>query len=685
MGKPWDASVTVLQGVGSVREKALERMGIRTLGDLLMTFPRGYCDVAGGGGLAGAQPGALTAALVRAVSSPVTLRPRPGLTLVRCDVQGDGRRAQCLWYNQPWIAQQLHAGEDYLAIGRADFQQGTLRLLSPDLEPWQGQDFPPVLPLYPLTRGLSQRIFRSLTAQALRRVVGSLPDPLPAAFRRTYGLCERNYALEHAHYPATLETCRAARERLALEEMLLYMLALGDARARRAQEGLAPALPASEGLLEALRQGLGFPLTGAQERVLGEVLSDMAGTRPMNRMVQGDVGSGKTAVALMALAVAAGNGRQGALMAPTEILAVQLYQGACQLLEPLGFRVGLLTGSMKAGEKRQARAAIAQGEWDVAVGTHALIQGDVAFHDLALVVTDEQHRFGVRQRKALSGKASAPHTLVMSATPVPRSLALVLYGDLELSVVDELPPGRKPVITKLVPPSRRAAMLDYIAREAAQGRQTYIVCPAIDPGEGPPLRSASALYRELTAGPLRDTPTALVHGRMSAAAKDEALEAFRRGEVRVLVSTTVIEVGINVPQATIMVIEDADRFGLAQLHQLRGRVGRSSLTSYCFLLCGDVGEAARERLGVLTASHDGFVVAEKDLALRGPGEFLGTRQAGALDPRLMALLQDPALLERVRAMADAVWAPELPASQRDPLLEAARKRYAALYQDVILN
>ena len=392
MGKPWDASVTVLQGVGSVREKALERMGIRTLGDLLMTFPRGYCDVAGGGGLAGAQPGALTAALVRAVSSPVTLRPRPGLTLVRCDVQGDGRRAQCLWYNQPWIAQQLHAGEDYLAIGRADFQQGTLRLLSPDMEPWQGQDFPPVLPLYPLTRGLSQRIFRSLTAQALRRVVGSLPDPLPAAFRRTYGLCERNYALEHAHYPATLETCRAARERLALEEMLLYMLALGDARARRAQEGLAPALPASEGLLEALRQGLGFPLTGAQERVLGEVLSDMAGTRPMNRMVQGDVGSGKTAVALMALAVAAGNGRQGALMAPTEILAAQLYQGACQLLEPLGFRVGLLTGSMKAGEKRQARAAIAQGEWDVAVGTHALIQGDVAFHDLALVVTDEQHR-----------------------------------------------------------------------------------------------------------------------------------------------------------------------------------------------------------------------------------------------------------------------------------------------------
>lgn len=676
MEHPMDRPISVLTGVGDVRRRLLEEAGYHTLGDLVMHFPKTYVDTRSLQ-LGNAVSGKMTAAYVIVTGKPVTRTPRPGLTLTIMPVTDGIDRAEAVWYNAPWVARTYSPGWQGILVGTASREKGILQMLQPSRE--EGE-LPPLLPVYDCPRGMGKKWIRRLIWQALELVSGSLQDPLPEKLLVHYGLPEKNRALEAVHLPTDTQTAEAAGRRLALEELLLFVTAMDIIR--EIPQEPAPVIPVDRPLMHRLQSRLGYSLTAAQTRVLEEILRDTAQKRPMNRMVQGDVGCGKTVLALLAIANVLSSGKQAALMAPTEILARQLYTSAETLLSPFGYRVCLLLGSTPDKERRLVLEGLASGEMDLAVGTHALLSEGVTFRELALTVTDEQHRFGVRQRAAILYKGRQPHSLIMSATPVPRSLALVLYGDLALSVVNELPPGRKPIHTRIVPPERLEDMWCYIAREAAEGRQAYVICPAITESDALPLQSAENLYKELSEGPLAGISTGLVHGRMPEEKRDEVLDAFRRGELGVLVSTTVVEVGVHIPGACMMIIMNPERFGLAQLHQLRGRVGRGSVQSYCFLVAGEMGQSAKERLEVLTASQDGFYIAEEDLRQRGPGEFLGVRQSGMLDGRITALMADRRLLDLLEDVQSR--------KEEDPgafslLRAAALKKYASLLDGLALN
>ncbi|MEG0767336.1 MAG: ATP-dependent DNA helicase RecG, partial [Clostridia bacterium] len=484
-----------------------------------------------------------------------------------------------------------------------------------------------------------------------------------------YGLGLHTQALMQAHFPVNRDMLQRARRQLAFEEMTLYQAALQGMRCK-ARRGVI--LQPDACVAETFWGTLPFAPTGAQRRVVSEIWADLRSPAPMARLVQGDVGCGKTAIAFCALYAAVCCGWQGVMMAPTEILATQHRQSAIASLERLGVRCGLLTGKMSPAAKRAAHASIASGDWQIVFGTHALISASVHYARLGLVVTDEQHRFGVRQRTALSEKGDAPNVLVMSATPIPRTLALILYGDLQVSIVDELPPGRRPIQTRVVPETRRAGLYGFLHAEAARGRQAYIVCPLVEESEMlTDCQSAETMAETLRSGPLADLRLGLVHGRMRAAEKEQTLEAFRTGALDVLVATTVIEVGVNVPNATVMVIENAERFGLSQLHQLRGRVGRGSESSWCFLMA-----EPNERLACMTATQDGFQIAQKDLEIRGPGEFLGTRQHGLPEMPALAGCEDVQLLAQTQqAVRDVMQNPAL-AQEADALLLAAQRRFA---------
>ena len=497
--------------------------------------------------------------------------------------------------------------------------------------------------MYRSISGVPAKAVRQSVEAALKVCEGQWPDELPESIRRRYGLCERNFAMRNAHFPDSREALETARRRIAFEELLLYQVAISLCR-HSGEPGVQ--IASGEADLSEYWSKMPFPPTGAQKRVLQEIASDMRGTNAMARMVQGDVGSGKTAVAFGAIYLAVRGGYQAALMAPTEVLARQHYEGAKAMLEPLGMRAGLLVGSLTQKQHRIAHEAIASGEWDVVIGTHALITEGVEYRNLGLTVTDEQHRFGVRQRTELSRKGEAPNVLVMSATPIPRTLSLILYGDLDISVVDELPPGRTPVQTRIVPEKKRNDMYGFLRAQVQAGRQIYVVCPLIEESEAVDAKPAEVIYEELRTKYLPDLRVALVHGRMKPADKEETLNAFHAGQIDVLVSTTVIEVGVNVPNASVMVIENAERFGLAQLHQLRGRVGRGAATSYCFLMA-----EPNERLRLLTRTNDGFEIAQKDMELRGPGELLGQRQSGVMSLGAGAALSDTALLKETHDAA----------------------------------
>ena len=675
--------VTALKGVGAARAAALQKLGIVTVGDLVACFPRDYKDLTACKSLADGHGGDEVAVVGEALSSPRLMTVRPGLTLVTCEISDGLRHARCTWYNQPYLRQMLHPGQTFLLIGKLQFRGAIPELIAPTLEPSDGR-LPAVLPIYPLTQGISQRVLRGLVKQALELGADAQPERLPEAVRQRYGLACRAAAVRALHQPESMEEVAQAQRRMGFEELLLLMTALRLRKSHRMSLADAPNLSAGAPAAWAWTKRLGFVMTGAQVKTLQDIQQDVTQPYPMNRMVQGDVGSGKTAVALAALLTAVKAGYQGAYMAPTEVLAHQLYEEAVQRLEPEGVQVRLLTGGLRAAARRQILQGIQLGLCDLIVGTHALIQDDVVFHRLGLVVTDEQHRFGVRQRAALGGKGACPHVLVMSATPVPRSLSLILYGDLELSVMDELPPGRKPIRTRMVTERKRTDMYDYVAREAEADRRTYIICPAIEQNEEHPVQDVQSLYRTLTQGPLAHTPVGVVHGRMSAQAKQQALEDFRSGATKVLISTTVVEVGIHVPEACNMVIEDADRFGLAQLHQLRGRVGRGAEEAYCFLVVGDASPAALERLQVMTATGDGFRIAEEDLNQRGPGEFLGTRQSGLVDRSLLAVLSNARVVGEVQDAAD--WLEQAaPSRVREEVRQAALHRYEAKLAEIALN
>lgn len=611
-------SVAMLKGVGASRAAAFERLSIRTLSDLLYFMPREYQDFSAVREAGSLMHGELAALRLTIVQEPRLLRPSRGLQLVAATAQDETGRLQLVWYNQPYRKNQIRAGQTSVFCGRADRSRG-LKLVNPAV-----MDEPPgILPVYPLVQGLSQYQVRDAVEKALRRAEGAITDTLPDAFRAQHGLVGLRQAICNVHFPKDMPSLADARRRLSFEDMLYYLLAI--ALLKRERLGRAGIAYDIVGIREDFIGGLPFPLTGAQERVLKEIEADMGRERPMNRLIQGDVGSGKTVLAFYALLVAAKNGYQGALMAPTEILALQHYT---HLQSLCGDSVCLLRGGMGKKERESVYARIQSGEALVAVGTHALLQSGLAFNKLGLVITDEQHRFGVRQRAQIANKSEKmPDVLIMSATPIPRTLAMLLYGDLDLSVLDELPPGRRPVMTRLVPEERRDDMYRFVQKQAQEGRQAYVVCPLVEHSDAVEVKSAQEVYEEL-AGLLPDLSIALLHGRMAAAKKEQTIEAFRRGELQVLVSTTVVEVGVDVPNATVMVIENADRFGLAQLHQLRGRVGRGASQSFCFLLGDTAGEVAAKRLETMTKTNDGFLIAQRDLELRGPGEFLGTRQHG---------------------------------------------------------
>ncbi len=644
--------VRFVPGVGPTRAAVLGRLGIANVNDLLTHFPRTWYDrrsLTPVGRLAVGQTTSFTGEVL--TIARVGGRRR-GAARVVAAVGDDTGVVHLVWFNQAWMMRVLGAGRRVVATGTVTEFRGQRQVVNPEFELIDDEragellDAGRIVPVYPATRGVSQRYLRRIVRAALDGWGECVEENLPRSLVEA-GLPPRRAALEAVHYPPDEAAREAALDRFRLEELFYVQLALGLIRRRRRHGHRREPIRAPRRLEEEFVRSLGFELTGAQRRVIGEIHADLASEAGMNRLLQGDVGAGKTVVAGVAMLAAVEAGMQAAMMAPTEILASQHHATLARRFADLGVELALLTGSMSAADKKAVHARLASGELRAVVGTHALIQEGVSFRRLGLVVIDEQHRFGVRQRAALVRDGHAPHMLVMTATPIPRTLALVAYADLDLSVLDEMPAVRRPVRTRLVPPQRREAMYAYIRERAMEGEQAYLLFPVIEDSDAMDVESAEAAWRRLVRGALRDVPVGLLHGRLAAADKDRVMRAFAAGDLRVLVATTVIEVGVHVPAATIMAIHHAERFGLSQLHQLRGRVGRGGRDGYCFLLPGDdASTESLERLRLLVEQSDGFRIAEEDLRLRGPGEFLGVRQSGVPGFRLANPLRDGELVER---------------------------------------
>jgi len=688
LGLTVDAPVDRLRGVDTRLTAKLRRLDVATVRDLLYLFPKRHEDYSKIAKIAELSPGqefTLIAAVWEAREVAVGEQGRLKLTeAVLGDETGNVRAT---WFGQRYLARTLKPNSRIAVSGKVEVYKGQLVFQSPEFELLYHEQTPihtgRLVPVYPLTEGLSGRNLRRFTWQALQEWLGGIEETLPQELLSRTRLMPLREAIWQAHYPSDMSTWQAARRRLAFDELLTLQLAV-LARRRQWSQGVEgiPVEPDAT-VLEGFLASLPFSLTGAQRRCIGEILKDMKpGTPPMNRLLQGEVGSGKTVVVLVALLAAAAAGYQGSIMVPTEVLAEQHFQTVSRLLSGLArpvqedhlvtvyleslrrpISVALLTGSTRAAVKRELTQTAAAGTLDLLVGTHALIQSGVAMPRLALAVVDEQHRFGVLQRSALRQRGSEiPHALVMSATPIPRTLSLTLYGDLDISTIDELPPGRQQVQTKWLPPERREAAYGFVRKEIRAGRQAFVICPLIDESEAVEAKAATEEHKRLSQDIFPDLRLGLLHGRMSFKLKDQVMRQFRDGELDILVSTAVVEVGIDVANATVMLIEGADRFGLAQLHQFRGRVGRGEHKSYCLLLSDSPSETARERLSALEQVHDGFQLAEVDLELRGPGDFFGTRQSGLPSLR-MARLSDRELLALARTEAAGLM-------QQDPELAA---------------
>ncbi len=608
-----------IKGIGKTRLAALHAAGICSLRDLLYAVPYKYRDLSRLSTVAQAQAGErVCLELVREGEAKLSRHGK--LSRVTCAFSDATGRITACWFNQPWMRENMNRHTRLTLYGQVEAGGGHKRLMNPSVETQRR-----ILPVYRPMEGVPQRVHAAAVQQALEWAEELCPETLPEELCRRHGLISCAGAIRTLHAPRSMEEAVSAQRRFAFEQMLMYQAAIRLVRDVRRQ---GPEMRFEPDAPDLFWRDMPFAPTGAQWRTLGEIARDMAGERAMARMVQGDVGSGKTAVAMGAMLLCAQAGYQSALMAPTEILARQHYKNMRAFFEAHGFGCGLLVGGMPAKERRAALAKIAAGEWKAVIGTHALISEGVRYQRLGLCITDEQHRFGVAQRTALLNKGAegerAPHLLVMSATPIPRSLALVMFGDLDLSIIDELPPGRQPVTTRIVSEEKREAMYGFLRKELEAGRQAYVVCPLVEESENADsLKAAKAHALELQSGALRGLRVGLTYGSQPAAEKAETLEAFAAGALDVLVATTVIEVGVNVPNASMMIIEDADHYGLAQLHQLRGRVGRGVAQSWCFLLA-----QPNERLRALVRTNDGFEISRVDLEQRGPGELLGTRQHG---------------------------------------------------------
>ena len=667
--------ITVLRGIGPGKAKLFENLNIFTLRDLICHFPRGYEDRTVMAQIADLQPDVPACFRAVVMNTPRTAHIRKGLDMTKIQVADHSGRLNITFFNNKYAAEQLRYGGEYIFYGAVSGDFIGYNMTNPVFETPESQPVTTrrILPVYPLTAGLTNGAVLKAVRQAL-----SICDPpgeiLPEEIRRQYGILPAEEAYSAIHEPKDMTQAEQAKKRLIFEEFFVFSAGLALMRASRAEKQCAPYRNRN---MEPFHNALPFTLTGAQSRAVEEILRDFARGAPMNRLVQGDVGSGKTMVAAAAAYCAAKNGKQSALMAPTEILAEQHFASLQKLFEPLGITVGLLTGSMTPKQKRNVREMIELGMVQVAVGTHALLTDATRFSDLGLVIADEQHRFGVAQRSRLSAKGEDPHMLVMSATPIPRTLALLMYGDLDVSILDERPPGREDVETFLVGESYRARINAFIRKHVAQGHQCFIVCPAVEESEELGIKAATVWAETLQQTVFPDLRISLLHGQMKGAEKEAAMAAFARGEADVLVATTVIEVGVDVPNATLMVIEDADRFGLSQLHQLRGRVGRGKAKSYCILTTHNRNPETLQRLKALCKTTDGFKIAEEDLKLRGPGDFFGSRQSGLPAFRVADLSFDLGTLKEAQA-ASALWIEEYGASDRSEA-QALRERIGELF------
>lgn len=631
-----------LKGVGEKRAALYGKIGINTVGDLIFHFPRRYTDYSAQVSADAAEIGQHAVIKAMVVKKMPAARIRQGLVLYKIVAEDEGgSRITVTYYNNRFAADALHEGQEYLFSGKVSGNFTRKEMNSPTVISAEEKNL--LRPVYPLTEGLTAAMVTTNVSEVLANAEESFfADALPDEIRMEYALSTLEYALRSIHFPKDEHAAELAKKRLAFDELLRLQLGMIMIKSRTRTENGCKMLPMEK---ETARfyAALPFEMTGAQKRAVEDIIKDMCGDSPMNRLVQGDVGSGKTAVAAAAAFFAAKNGFQTALMAPTEILAEQHFRTVSDMLEPLGVRVCRVTGSMTKKQRTDTAEKIGDGTYSVAVGTHALISADTGFQRLGLVITDEQHRFGVNQRAALAGKGNNPHRLVMSATPIPRTLALIIYGDLDISVLNELPKGRQKIETFAVTAKLRERALGFVKKQLDEGRQGYIVCPMIEENENE-LAAAKGYAEMLKKTALADCRIGLLHGKMPAAEKDRVMAAFKAHELDLLVATTVVEVGVDVPNATVMVIENADRFGLSQLHQLRGRVGRGQYKSYCVLIAGTVTEESRQRLEIMTKTSDGFEISEYDLKMRGAGDFFGNRQHGLPDLKIADIAADRELL-----------------------------------------
>ena len=664
-----DTPVRYLKGVGPKTAERFEKLGIVTLADLLCHYPRRYIDFSRPYSIAEAPPDTECVVKAEVFTKPAGRILPGGRRMERITAGDDVSSLEITWFNNPYAIQKLELGQEYYFEGIVTGGMLRRQMVNPQVRTAAQITAAPFEAVYPQTEGLSSTVIAKCIRQLLPHAE-LLPDPLPEEMLKKYRLLSKADAVRTIHCPATEEEAFAARRRLIYEELLVLQLGIGRMKNRGSASTGAPMQRLDPAPFWA---SLPFSPTGAQRRAVDEILTDLSGSTSMNRLLQGDVGSGKTLVAAAAIWACIRSGYQAALLAPTEILAAQHAENLNRMLAPFGMRVALLTGGMKAAARRTTLAAIRSDEADLVVGTHAILSEGVEFARLGLAVVDEQHRFGVRQRGMLAEKAANPHLLVMSATPIPRTLGLLIYGDLDISILDELPPGRKPVKTRCITGKKRRDLYGFLDREIGAGRQVYIVCPAIEDTPDGGLNAVKSYYEDIAKALLPDRRVGLMHGKLKPKEKAAVMDDFKAGRLDALVSTTVIEVGVDVPNATVMVIENAERYGLSALHQLRGRVGRGAAESWCFLVSDNTAESVQKRLKFLCSTSDGFAVAQFDLETRGPGDFFGSRQHGLPTLQIADLMNDTRTLHAAQAEAVAMLAD-------DPLLEAPE--HALLEQQV---